>query len=464
MALKTYPRIVLAGLSGDSGKTILTCGLAVALRKKGLATAVYKKGPDYIDPMWLSIASKSIVRNLDAYMMDKETIVRSFTTNSVSRDISLIEGNRGLYDGLDSSGTYSTAELAKILDAPVILVINPKKVTRTVAAFVLGCIKLDENVKIKGVILNQISGRHLDIVKESIEKETGVPVLGAVPQMKQIGILPSRHLGLITPYEYEQANQAMNEIAVEIETNVDLDKLIKIANNSSVLEYEPEVIALEKKEKIKIGYLYDNAFCFYYPENLEALEMAGAELIKISSLEDNKLPDIFGLYIGGGFPETNIKELTQNREMMIRIKEAAELGMPIYAECGGLIYLANSIEVDGKIYEMCKVLPINLEMHKKPQGHGYCEAVVTQTNNWYEDGEIIRGHEFHYSAVNTIEREIKLVMNLNRGTGILNKKDGIIYKNTFASYLHIHSNGAKNWASKFIDLAYTYKDSIKVQQ
>ncbi len=462
MTMKAYPRIVLAGLSGDSGKTILTCGLAVALRRKGLSTAVYKKGPDYIDPMWLAIASQSVVRNLDAYMMDRETIIRSFTTNSVSNDISLIEGNRGLYDGLDSSGTYSTAELAKLLDAPVILVITPKKVTRTVSALVLGCLELDKKVKIKAVILNQVSGRHLRVVKESIENDTGVPVIGAVPQMGQSGILPSRHLGLITPNEYKIANLAINEIANQVESNVDLEKLIELANNTSLMEFNPSENQTEKKGKIKIGYFYDNAFSFYYPENLESLERAGAELIKISSIENNKLPEIFGLYIGGGFPEVSVKELSQNREMMINIKKAADEGMPIYAECGGLMYLADSIITQKAKYEMCKVLPLHIEINKKPQGHGYCEAIIIKNNNWFEKGEIIRGHEFHYSTIRNVEGEVNLVMNLNRGTGIINQKDGLVYKNVFASYIHIHSNGVKYWADRFTNLAHRYKSSIKV--
>ncbi len=461
MASIRYPRIVIAGLSGDSGKTILTCGLAVALNKMGLTTAVYKKGPDYIDPMWLSLSSQSVVRNLDTYMMGREEIVRSFTINSFSKEISLIEGNRGLYDGLDSYGTHSTAELAKLLNAPVVLVINPRKVTRTISAYVLGCMHLDKDVNIQGVILNQITGRHLNIVKQSIENDTGMKVIGAIPPIKQSGILPSRHLGLITPLEYEKAQSAMDEIGLIIEQNVDLNKLIDISRQTLNLEYETSNEESISSEKIRIGYFYDKAFSFYYPENLEALEKAGAELVKISSFEDKQLTEIYGLYIGGGFPETNIKEICNNKELMKNLKKEVENGLPVYAECGGLIYLANSITIDDSKYELCKILPLDLQMHQKPQGHGYCEAIISRENSWFNIGDIIRGHEFHYSALKQFTSDIELIMNLERGTGIINNQDGLIYKNVFASYLHIHSNGASYWTHKFIDLARSYKTTLK---
>ena len=443
-----YSCVVIAGLSGDSGKTLVSCGLISALKKRNKKVASFKKGPDYIDSAWLGLASGNSCYNLDNYLMSSGTVLRSFLVRAKDSDISIIEGNRGLYDGFDSAGTYSTAELAKLIDTPVILVINVTKVTRTVAAIVLGCQKIDKNLNLAGIIINRVAGkRHQRVVTEAIEKTTGIPVVGAIPKIKGKEVFPSRHLGLVTPDEHELAQKAIDNASEIVEEYVDIEKIIEIADNAT--QFENEIIDVPKKcssKDVKIGYFSDRAFSFYYPENLEALELKGAELVKISSIEDKVIPEIDALYIGGGFPETNIENLTENRDLMRSLKVNAEDGLPIYAECGGLMYLARTIEIDGIEYPLSNVLPIKVKMNKKPQGHGYMDVVIDRDNPFYAKGELIRGHEFHYSSIIEQYSELPTCMKLNKGTGCFEKRDGIVYKNVFASYLHLHTLTTEVWS------------------
>lgn len=459
MVQKKYPRIVIAGLGGDSGKTFISCGILAGLRHRGMIPASFKKGPDYIDPAWLRLASGSLTRNLDTYLMGREEILRSFTRNASKADISVIEGNRGLHDGFDIAGSHSTAELAKLLKAPVILIINAVKVTRTAAAIALGCRMMDEEVKIAGIILNNISGkRHREITEGSIEKYTGIPVIGAIPKQPEPDKLPSRHLGLVTPREYQSANAAIEEAGRVIEKYVSLDKLVGISHNAPEIDETEDKSFFElKKTIVKIGYFDDRAFSFYYPENLEALENEGAELVSISSIDEEALPEIDALYIGGGFPETNIEALNSNTGMMQSVKNAAESGMPVYAECGGLMYLAGSVETGGRRYQMSNVFPIDIKMETKPQGHGYTEVEVNRANPYFPEGLKIRGHEFHYSKVSSYDSQIELCMKVERGTGIAEGMDGIIYKNVLACYLHLHTLSCKEWAAGMIKNAIKYK-------
>jgi len=448
-----YPRIVIAGLSGDSGKTFVSIGLLANLRELGFNIAVFKKGPDYIDPAWLSFASNEVTRNLDTFLMDKEDIIESFTKNSYEKDISIIEGNRGLFDGFDIKGTHSTAELAKLLKAPVILVITVKKVTRTVAALVLGCKLMDKDLNISGVIINQYAGeRHKQIIKNAIESETGISVVGAIPRLKDSDLMPSRHLGLVTPAEFDKTFKSIDMAKETIANYVDISKIIEISRQSDKLEYLKPKPIIKRKDNVKIGFFGDKIFSFYYPENLEALANEGAELIKISSFEDRELPEVDGLYIGGGFPETNIRQLLDNKSMMDSVKKRANQGMPIYAECGGLIYLSNSIEIEKRKYQLSNVFPINLKMDKKPQGHGYYKVKVDEENPFFEIDEVIRGHEFHYSKVMSGFEDVKTCFSVERGSGSFKQRDGLIYKNVFASYLHLHTLGYKKWAVNFVNL------------
>ncbi|MCL5991596.1 MAG: hydrogenobyrinic acid a,c-diamide synthase (glutamine-hydrolyzing) [Bacteroidetes bacterium] len=471
--LHPLPSIIIAGTGGDSGKTFVSCGIIAELKRIGLKQSIFKKGPDYIDPAWLMLSSGNVVRNLDTYLMGNENVIKSFLIHSKSSDISVIEGNRGLYDGFDTSGTHSTAELAKLLKVPVILVLNVTKMTRTASAIVLGCKTLDKDIAIRAVILNQVGGkRHEKIIRDSIENDTGIPVIGAIPRLKNADILPSRHLGLITPREYSSAYESIEMIRKVVSEHVDIDKLIEIAKSAQSINFELPSEKIKSDGKgLRLGYFNDKVFSFYYPENLEALKMRGAELIGISSIQDSRLPEIDGLYIGGGFPESNVEELVNNHSLMKDVKEKAEKGIPIYAECGGLIYLAESIEFNGTNYPMAGVFPIKIKMEKEPQGHGYMIVNVDSQNPFFDIGTEIKGHEFHYSHVftqlptlntqhptlntqhptlNTQHPNMQTCLTVHRGKGTIDGRDGLIYKNVFASYLHIHSLGCPQWVDGII--------------
>jgi cobyrinic acid a,c-diamide synthase len=458
--MKRIPRVIIAGMSGDSGKTLVSCGLAAVLKTSSKKVAAFKKGPDYIDPAWLRLSSGSICRNLDTYLMDQDDIISSLLMGGSKADISVIEGNRGLYDGFDAAGTHSTAELAKITQTPVVLVINVTKVTRTVAAIVLGCKMLDKELNLAGVIINKVAGkRHEDVIRVAIENDAGVPVVGAIPMIRGKEIFPSRHLGLVTPEEHETALEAISNAAEQVKKYVDVDRIIEIAEGASDLkDGNLDLFNKYPMKGVRIGYFSDRAFSFYYPENLENLEAEGAEIVKVNSIEDKTLPDIHALYIGGGFPETNIESLTTNIDMMRSLKEAAENGFPIYAECGGLMYLAESMETDGKIYELSGILPLKVKMNRKPQGHGYMEAVVDKQNPYFNEGEIIRGHEFHYSSIEWKSDTLESCLSLNRGSGCYDGRDGLIYKNVFASYMHLHTLSCRSWSKKFVEKAEEYKN------
>ena len=421
----------------------------------------FKKGPDYIDTAWLSLASGKPARNLDTFLMGFPTAKNSFLKNA-NNEISIIEGNRGLFDGGDNQGTHSTAELAKLLQAPVIIVQNISKVTRTAAASILGCIKLDPDLNIAGVILNQVAGkRHGKVARKAIEEITGIPVIGMIPRLPDSYVLPSRHLGLITPDEFEKKSVILEDLRKVIEEYVDISKILEIAGSAPLLEdEEPKAYSNELhlvKEKVKIGYFKDQAFSFYYPENLELLSAAGAELIPISAIHNNDLENLDALYIGGGFPETNLTNLTLNQEMIVSLKQLAEDGLPIYAECGGLMYLAKEIELQGREYELSGVLPIKIRMYDKPQGHGYCEATVDNDNPFYEKGTFLKGHEFHYSKIYEYDPDLKSSLSISRGVGCFNKRDGLTYKNVFASYIHIHALATPEWVKGMIKCASDYQ-------
>ena len=463
-----YSRIVISGLSGDSGKTVVSCGLLACFTNRGLQVASFKKGPDYIDSAWLSFVSGKPARNLDTYLMGFPAVKYSFLKNSVQSGINLIEGNRGLFDGVDAQGTHSTAELAKVLNAPVIIVQNISKVTRTAAASILGCLKLDPDLNIAGVILNQVAGeRHGKVAKEAIEEITGIPVLGLIPRLPVKYILPSRHLGLITPEEFEQKSIIINDLRNIIEDNVNVSKVIEISESVSPPDFNNQDFVKQvyqiEPNKVKIGYFKDQSFSFYYPENLELLAETGAELIPISPSTQNDIEELDALYIGGGYPETNLKSLASNNSMFASLKKLVDDGLPIYAECGGLMYLAEEIQWKGTTYPLSGILPIKIKMYDKPQGHGYCKAIVDNENPFFDVGCNINGHEFHYSKIIDFNQELNSSLSVLRGTGCSNKRDGLTYKNVFASYLHIHALATPEWVIGMIKSASNYHDQKKTK-
>ncbi len=463
---KSFPGIVIAALRGGSGKTILSIGIIAAWKNLKKNVAPFKKGPDYIDAGWLAMAAGRPCHNLDNFLIEKKPILNSFYTHTLKSDIAVIEGNRGLYDGLDTEGSTSTAELAKLLNLPVILCLDCTKSTRTMAAIVYGCIKFDPTVTIKGVILNRVAGpRHENIVRKSIENYCGIPVFGAVPKLKKQNF-PERHMGLIPTPEHEWANDSIDAALKMAKSYIDLDSLIEIAHDISRKEPEESIsrpkIIIKKPENSssapRIGIIKDSAFQFYYPENIDALVEAGAETVFISPLRTNKIPPIDALYIGGGFPETHAKELTENEQFRNELKALAEDGLPIYAECGGLMYLGEELVLDNKSYQMAGVLPVVFGLSKKPKGHGYTIISVERENKYFKKGSEIRGHEFHYSYVLEWKgNDEDLVFNMKRGNGFINKKDGVCYKNVLATYTHIHALGTPSWAEAMVSNAISYR-------
>jgi cobyrinic acid a,c-diamide synthase len=380
----------------------------------------------------------------------------SFAMHAVSEGLNLIEGNRGLFDGADAAGTHSTAELAKLLGAPVLLVIDAAKVTHTIAASVLGCQKLDPTVQIKGVILNRVAGqRHEAMLRESVESVCGIPVLGVLPKIERCTLLPSRHLGLVTPQEHGQLDELAHTLLSLIEARLDLNRIMAVAGSASHLDRPTDKLAaLDGGQGLRIGYLKDSAFTFYYPENLEALEMAGAHLVSLSALFSPALPeDLDALYIGGGFPETHAAALAANAPLLASIREHAANGLPIYAECGGLMLLSQAIDWKGVRFPMAGVLPVEAEVCPTPQGHGYVELLADRPNPYFPVDTKIRGHEFHYSRLFTVGDEPATACAVQRGTGSLCGRDGLLKGNVWASYTHVHAAATPEWAKGLLGAA-----------
>ena len=449
------PRIVISAPHGRSGKTTVSIGLSSALSRRGLKVQPFKKGPDYIDTSWLTTASKNQCRNLDLFMMSNDDVKNLFGMASKNADISIIEGNTGLYDSMDIEGKNSTANLARILKAPIILVVDAARMTRSIAALVNGYMNFEPDINITGVILNNVSGqRHEAKLRAALEYYSSVEVLGSIPRTPSLGI-PERHLGLIPQGENSEFESAIENIGNIIEANVNIDRIIEISKNVS--SFQPSAFSFQpatSKSGIKVGIALDRAFSFYYPENLESLKNTGAEIVFFNTLEDRFLPDVDALYIGGGFPEMFADELENNESLRKDIKNAVEDGMPVHAECGGLMYLSRGISWNGKTREMVGAIPCDTEMTKRLQAHGY---VILQDKN---NGSEIRGHEFHYSRVRNLGN-VSFLYNVIRGKGIDGRHDGIVYKNVIASYSHIHTMGAQQWAEDFMDRIVNHKQGYK---
>jgi cobyrinic acid a,c-diamide synthase len=460
-----FPRIMIAALRGGSGKTILSIGIIAAWSKLGKSIAPFKKGPDYIDAGWLALAAGRRCYNLDSFLLTEEDNLASFLSHSKDCDISVIEGNRGLFDGIDLEGSTSTAELAKLLQVPVVMCVDCTKITRTMAAVVSGCAQFDPDVRINGVILNRVANpRHEKKLRDSIEHYCNIPVVGAIPKQSH-QYFPERHLGLVPTPEHDWAKDSIEAIAKIAEKNIDLDAIVEIAQQAPKLRTKHQrktSLSSVEKPTPRIGVIKDSAFQFYYPENIEALAAEGAEIEFISPLAMHALPELHALYIGGGFPETHAAQLSENKVFSRQLKAMVEEGFPIYAECGGLMYLGQELILEGKAYPMTGILPLVFDFYKRPQGHGYTIVKVEGQNPYFPIGTEIKGHEFHYSRVKNWSGEDKdLVFRMQRGVGIEKDKDGILYKNVLATYTHIHALGTPAWAAALVRNAMKYQKSKK---
>jgi cobyrinic acid a,c-diamide synthase len=463
---KPCPRLLLSALRGGAGKTTLTLGLLAAWRDQGRRLVPFKKGPDYIDPAWHSLAAGCPSHNLDPFLMEGDQILALVARHASEADGLLIEGNRGLYDGLDAQGTFSTAKLAKFLAAPVVLVVDCTMTTRTAAALVWGCQHFDPQVPLKGVILNQVARpRHEALLRQAIESYCGLPVLGALPRLG-CAVFPERHMGLVPPQEHATARRAVltaRDLALKY---LDLEGLWQVAYQAPPLPAppRPREEVPPPRESVTLGIVRDSAFQFYYPENLEALQAQGARLVEVNALSDAALPpDLAGLYIGGGFPETHARLLAQNRALRQAIKAAAQGGLPIYAECGGLMYLGRAIEVQGERFPMVGVFPYDFIMDRKPQAHGYTVLEVAAENPYFPPGTVLKGHEFHYSRIHPEPGpKERLVFRVARGAGLGASKDGLVYGNVLATFTHLHALGTPEWAPALVARAWEYREAVRL--
>ncbi|WP_415718629.1 cobyrinate a,c-diamide synthase [Maridesulfovibrio sp.] len=457
-----FPRIVLAGLSGGTGKTIVTLGLCRAFRNQGRRVKPFKKGPDYIDARWLGLASGNYATNLDPFLMSADKLTALFMEKGEGADISIVEGNRGLFDGKDVDGSCSTAELARIIKAPVILTIDCTKMTRTVAAIVAGCKAFEDGFNLAGVILNRTAGeRHRSIIKNSIETYTDIPVLGMLPKLKDNPI-PERHMGLVSNTEYDAVDKALNTLGQMAEDCLDLDAISKIADQapSDLTDCHNawEGIEISSHSKPVIGVVRDEAIWFYYEENLEALQRAGAEIKEVSIFSNEQWPEIHGLYLGGGFPETLAAEISANEKIREHVAKLAGAGLPIYAECGGFMYLGRDVEFQGKKYKMSGVLDLSTRLCPRPQGLGYTSGKIVHDNPFFPVGTEVIGHEFHYSlCVDNHEPAPKYALDMSRGKGMADSHDGLVRGNIYAGYNHIHALSMPCWANNFVKAAAEFK-------
>ncbi len=446
-------RLFISAARKSSGKTSVTIGLCAALRARGLNVQPYKKGPDYIDPHWLARAAGNSCYNLDFYTMERDEIVELFHRYSTAADISIIEGNKGLYDGLDLDGSNSNAALAKLLDTPVVLVLDARGMTRGIAPLILGYQAFDRDINIRGVILNNLGGyRHEDKLRKVIEHYTDVHVIGAVHYNPELDI-EERHLGLVPSHEDTSCPNKIKALQNAVEKQVDLDALLKIAHEHAPVKQAPLIQQVAAKQAdVNIGIIENAAFGFYYPDDLDAFKQAGANLIRIDNLVETDLPRLDGLFIGGGFPETHMSELESNVTFRRQLAQAIDDGLPVYAECGGLMYLARSIEWHNEKREMVGAIPADIVMESKPQGRGYVKLRETSDGIWpSQNGQTIAAHEFHYSRFINLPKNARFAFQVLRGTGIDGQHDGYIRNNMLACYTHQRNTGKNNWVIRFVE-------------
>ncbi len=455
--------IFISAAHKSSGKTTVSIGLCRALTDRGKVVQPFKKGPDYIDPKWLSAAAERDCYNLDFYTMQHSEIIDKFQFYNRGADISLIEGNKGLYDGLDLDGKNSNAALAKLLHSPVILVIDARGMTRGIAPLILGYQNFDPDVKIAGVVLNQLGGsRHETKLRSVIEYYTDISVIGAVHRKTELEI-KERHLGLMPSNESDIASKQINQLGKLIAEQVDIDTIINIASGAKELSHKvnPSVQAEIplSTPTLKLGIATDSAFGFYYPDDLYRFKQLGVEIININLLTDNELPELDGLFIGGGFPETQMQALEKNKTMRNNVKIAINNGLPCYAECGGLMYLSESISWKDQTFKMVGAISAQIKMHKKPQGRGYIQLEHTNKQLWTISKQQISAHEFHYSSVETLSDSYQYAYKVKRGSGIDGVHDGIIYKNTIACYAHLINSRQSPWVEQFVNFMHQCKNN-----
>lgn len=445
-------RVLLSAAHKSSGKTTVAIGLAAALRARGLAVQPFKKGPDYIDPLWLTAAAGRACRNLDLYLSSPEEVTRAFDANCAGAQVALVEGNKGLYDGLSLDGSNSNAAVAKLLDLPVVLVLDARGMTRGIAPLILGYQAFDRDIRIAGVILNRLGGaRHESKLRAVIEHYTDVPVLGALHETPTAAI-QERHLGLVPATEAAQPQAHIARVAGAVAAAVDLDRLLARCGTPGTAAVQPR--APLPPADLTVGIARDRAFGFYYADDLEAFARAGARIVFFDALSDPHLPAVDALFIGGGFPEVLAAELAANLSLRADIRAAVEDGLPTYAECGGLMYLARSITWRGVTYPMVGAIPADVQMQERPVGRGYVHLQQTDVHPWPQrTAATIRAHEFHHSQLVNVDPALRFAYRVQRGHGVDGAHDGIVVRNALASYTHLRSVAGNDWPARFVTFA-----------
>lgn len=453
-------RLFLSAAHKSSGKTTLSIGLCAALAGRGLRVQPFKKGPDYIDPMWLGLAAGRACRNLDFNTQSPSEIAALFRRVAAGCDIALVEGNKGLYDGVDVAGSDSSAALAKVVEAPVVLVVDAGGITRGIAPLLVGYQVFDPQVRIAGVILNKVAGaRHESKLRAAVEAYTDIPVLGAVRRSPELEIV-ERHLGLIPSNEAEEAKATVARIRVAVAGQVDVERLLGLARLAPPLDLPPPLASFPPGG-VRIGIARDPAFGFYYPDDIEALVAAGAELVAVDTLRDAALPpELDGLFIGGGFPETHMDALEANASFRSSVKAALDAGLPTYAECGGLMYLSRAVTWKGRTARMVGAVPGDTVMHERPRGRGFVRLRETGRSLWPGAcaGAEVAAHEFHYSSLENVGGSVTFAYDVLRGDGIDGKHDGVIVGNTLATYAHLRTVQSFPWAERFVAFVRAHKE------
>ncbi len=440
--------IYLSAAHKSSGKTVVSLGLCAAFKAKSLNVQAFKKGPDYIDPIWLSQASGNPCYNLDFYNMSEDEITHLYEQHAGHSDITIIEGNKGLFDGMKVTGGDANADLAKLLKLPVVLVVDATGITRGVAPLVSGYQAFDKDVDIAGIILNKIAGdRHESKLIQAIEYYTDIPIIGAIRRSAEL-IIDERHLGLMPANETPESQSFIDLAAKHIEDQVDLSTLLAL-KQTTIKPSTP--VVNNTVHTLTIAVAKDSAFGFYYPDDLNAFESLGVNLEYFDTLTDAQLPKADALFIGGGFPEMQLDALSKNQSLLTDIKTKIEAGLPTYAECGGLMYLSRQITHQGKSHKMVGVVEADTLMTPKPIGRGYVQLVPTEKHPWNEVAEQISAHEFHYSKLENIDPKTHYAYKVLRGVGVDNKRDGILKHNLLATYSHLRNVGGNHWVEQFVN-------------
>ena len=477
-------RFLISAAHKSSGKTTVSIGLAAALSsgkggQRPRSVQPFKKGPDYIDPLWLSVAAGRPCYNLDFFLSPDAELQAEFARHGHDAEVCLVEGNKGLYDGLDLHGSNSNAALARLLDLPVMLVLDARGMTRGIAPLILGYQAFDRNIRIAGVILNRLGGRrHEAKLRAVIEHYTDVPVIGAVQEDAELALV-ERHLGLMPANETAEAGRHIATIGERIAAQVDLERLLALSHTDIPLT--PPVAQWRNTEKpVRIAIARDAAFGFYYADDLDALTAAGAQTVFFDTLHDSRLPPCDGLLIGGGFPECFLDQLEANALLRADIRRAVEAGLPTYAECGGLMYLARSIHWKGRNAQMVGAIPGDIRMHEKPVGRGYVILEPNASHPWRgtdhaspadhaadpsSDPTALHAHEFHYSSLHDLPADTRYAYAVRRGYGIDGKHDGVVLHRLLASYTHLRATSRCDWPAKFVQhvracLTADHKESI----